>query len=255
MKIIRNITIAFSMFSQIPMPRVAWNDENMRYMLCAFPLIGVVIGLCLWAWTWVCILLGINMILFAAGMTLIPVAITGGIHLDGFSDTVDALSSRAAPEKKREILKDPHAGAFAVIGLCAYLLIYFALCTELDMNGRSVQLLALVHILSRILSGLAVLCFPSNSARGMLTTFKEASSKKRGAAILFILFVLCIAGLLFADLLIGCTIILAAAISMIYLFIMSRSQFEGMSGDLAGYFLQITELAMLAMIVSVQLIR
>jgi len=42
---------------------------------------------------------------------------------------------------------------------------------------------------------------------------------------------------------------------MIYLFIMSRSQFEGMSGDLAGYFHQITELAMLAMIVSVQLIR
>ena len=117
MKIMRNITVAFSMFSQIPMPRVAWNDENMRYMLCAFPLIGVVIGLCLWAWTGVCILLGINTILFAAGMTLIPVAVTGGIHLDGFSDTVDALSSHAAPEKKREILKDPHAGAFAVIGV------------------------------------------------------------------------------------------------------------------------------------------
>jgi adenosylcobinamide-GDP ribazoletransferase len=255
MKIMRNITVAFSMFSQIPMPRVAWNDENMRYMLCAFPLIGVVIGLCLWAWTGVCILLGINMILFAAGMTLIPVAVTGGIHLDGFSDTVDALSSHAAPEKKREILKDPHAGAFAVIGVCVYLLIYFALCTELNMNGRSVLLLALMHILSRILSGLAVLCFPSNSAKGMLTAFKEASAKKRAAAILFIFLVFCAAGMLFADLLIGSAMILAAVISMIYLFIMSRSQFEGMSGDLAGYFLQISELAMLAMIVSVQLIR
>ena len=62
----------------------------------------------------------------AAGFALIPVWITGGIHLDGYADTCDALSSYGDREKKLEILKDPHCGAFAVIRLCSYFLAYFA---------------------------------------------------------------------------------------------------------------------------------
>ena len=49
-----------------------------------------------------------------------PVLVTGGIHLDGFLDTADALSSWQPWEKKLEILKDSHAGAFAIIMGCAY---------------------------------------------------------------------------------------------------------------------------------------
>ena len=59
---------------------------------------------------------------FAIAMALIPVIVSGGIHLDGFADTVDALSSYGDREKKLEILKDPNTGAFAVIGLCVYFL-------------------------------------------------------------------------------------------------------------------------------------
>lgn len=35
------------MFSKIPVPRADWDKENMRYMMCFFPLIGVVIGVLL----------------------------------------------------------------------------------------------------------------------------------------------------------------------------------------------------------------
>ena len=38
------VAVAFSMFSALPMPRVAWKDSNMRYALCAFPLVGLAIG-------------------------------------------------------------------------------------------------------------------------------------------------------------------------------------------------------------------
>ena len=38
-----------------------------------------------------------------------------------YADTCDALSSYGDREKKLEILKDPHCGAFAVIRLCSYL--------------------------------------------------------------------------------------------------------------------------------------
>lgn len=43
-----------------------------------------------------------------------PLLVTGGIHIDGFSDTMDALSSHAERQKKLEIMDDPHIGAFGV---------------------------------------------------------------------------------------------------------------------------------------------
>ena len=44
MTALQTIAVAFAMFSALPMPQFAWNEKNMRYALCAFPLIGVVIG-------------------------------------------------------------------------------------------------------------------------------------------------------------------------------------------------------------------
>ena len=44
MTMLETIAVAFSMFSAIPMPQFLWNEKNMRYALCAFPLIGAVIG-------------------------------------------------------------------------------------------------------------------------------------------------------------------------------------------------------------------
>ena len=38
--------VAFGMFSAIPVPQPQWNERNMRYALCAFPLVGVVCAVC-----------------------------------------------------------------------------------------------------------------------------------------------------------------------------------------------------------------
>ena len=45
MFVFETVIVAFSMFSAIPMPGIRWNDQNMKYSLCAFPLIGAVIAL------------------------------------------------------------------------------------------------------------------------------------------------------------------------------------------------------------------
>ena len=83
------IGVAFAMFSALPVPKIEWNERNMRYAMAAFPLIGTVIG-ALWC---VCGLMPLPEMAKAAGFCLIPVAVTGGIHLDGYADTSDALSS------------------------------------------------------------------------------------------------------------------------------------------------------------------
>jgi adenosylcobinamide-GDP ribazoletransferase len=249
---LRSAVLAFSMFSRIPMPNLQWDEKNMRYMLGAFPLIGAVTGLLLWGWLWVCGALGLGVIMRAVGLTLLPVAVTGGIHLDGFCDTVDALSSRAEPERKREILKDPHTGAFAVIGVASYLLLYFGLSAELTVDSSTPLLLGIMFIVSRALSGLSVLLFGSGCKEGLASTFKVSADKKGSIVILFVFFALCIAGLIFIDPLTGGAMLAAAFICMIYLFFMSRRQFGGMSGDLAGFFLQIAELAMVLALVIIE---
>ena len=132
MIVLQTIAVAFAMFSAIPVPQFDWNEKNMRYAMCAFPLIGVVIGA---AWC-VCGALPLPGLAKAAGFALVPVWVTGGIHLDGYADTCDALSSYGDREKKLEILKDPHCGAFAVIRLCSYFLAYFALCTAVQFTWR-----------------------------------------------------------------------------------------------------------------------
>ena len=160
MWLLNAMIIAIAMYSKIPMPRVDWNEKNMRYAMCFFPLVGVIIGV--WeivAGNLITVWKGEGTFFYAVVLTLIPVFITGGIHLDGFADTMDAKSSYGDREKKLQILKDPHTGAFAIISLCCY----FLLCVGIFSEMRIERLFAaaLVFVFSRSLSGISVVTFPA----------------------------------------------------------------------------------------------
>ena len=76
----------------------------MKYALCFFPAVGVFCTGALWLWYALCCTLGVSGVLFAAVAAALPLLITGGIHMDGFMDTVDALSSHQSKERKLEIM-------------------------------------------------------------------------------------------------------------------------------------------------------
>lgn len=62
--------------------------------------------------------------LLAAALILAAWAVLSGfLHLDGLADCWDALFPPMPPEKRWQVLKDPHLGAFGVIGLMLHLLI------------------------------------------------------------------------------------------------------------------------------------
>ena len=125
------ILIAFSTYSKIPMPHFKWDPKALQYSMCAFPLVGAVIGAGEFAiWYLFGFLLQWSEVFTAALLTVFPILITGGIHMDGFLDTVDAKSSYKSKEEKLQILKDPHTGAFAIIRGCLYFLIYFGCMAE-----------------------------------------------------------------------------------------------------------------------------
>ena len=236
--------MAFAMFSAIPAPRVEWKKENMRFMLCALPLVGIVIGAVLCLWAWVAGKLRLGSFLYGVGLTLLPALVSGGIHLDGFLDTSDALSSHAPPEKKREIMKDSHAGAFAVLFGAGYFLLYAALASEADLSIRTAAAIGLTHVFARAVGALASTAFPGSSSNGLLATFRDASAKK-ASTVLIVWIVLCAAALIFLSPVGGSAAVALALLCLIYLYFMSHKQFGGMSGDLAGFLITLAELMML----------
>lgn len=236
---LQTIAVAFAMFSALPMPQFAWNEKNMRYALCAFPLIGIVAG-ALWC---LCGLLPLPEFARAAGFCLVPVWVTGGIHLDGYADTCDALSSYGDTAKKLEILKDPHCGAFAVIRLCSYFIAYFALCACVRFTPRIGLLWTLALVGERALSGLAVAAFPMAKNTGLAHTFATAADK---ITVRCVLAVLCLLLGLALTALGGAALVLAAAGVFARYYCVAKKQLGGITGDLAGWFLQKCEIWMLA---------
>lgn len=245
------IAVAFSMFSAIPMPQFEWNGRNMRYALCAFPLIGAVIGLACMAWAKLCVIFALPPILRGAVLCLLPVIITGGIHLDGYADTWDARASHASPERRLEIMKDPHLGAFAAIHIGCYLVMSFALWASLPTYYD--YLILLSFCLSRTLSALAVASFPMAKNTGLAYTFANAADKKRVRAVLAVMLVVVSAGMIILN---PCGAVMIAAAGLVFLryYLMAKKDFGGINGDLAGWFLQAAELAMLAALVAVEYI-
>ena len=129
--IFKSIDVAFSIYSKIPMPRFEWDSEDMKYHMCFFPWVGAVIGMILYLWNRFCVWNEIEGILYPLMAASIPLLVTGGFHLDGYMDTMDALHSYQKKEKKLEILKDPHIGAFSVIMAAVYGLMYTGFLSEI----------------------------------------------------------------------------------------------------------------------------
>ena len=253
MILLETLAVAFSMYSGIPMPQFEWNKENMRYAMAAFPLIGPVIGLAEYLAFLASEWLGIEGLLRGTVLCILPILITGGIHLDGYSDTEDALASHKSPEEKQQILKDPHVGSFALIRIFIYLLLSFALWTTLPAY-HALEILFLFCI-SRCLSGLSVCCFPLAKSSGLVYTFAEAADKKRTRRLLLLFLLLCLAGELFFGGKEGLAALLAAALVYAFYYRTAKEQFGGLSGDLAGWFLQKCELWMLIGIYLMQILE
>ena len=109
MRFFQSLAIGVSMYSKIPMPRVEWNEKNMKYAMCFFPLVGLVTGILVMFFGNVLLLHTSCKTLFFAGvMTLLPVLVNGGIHMDGFLDTMDALNSYGSRKKAGDLKRLPH---------------------------------------------------------------------------------------------------------------------------------------------------
>ncbi len=240
MQVIKSFFIAVSMYSKIPVPQFEWKEEDMRYIFCFFPWIGALIGGCIYFWNCLCDSFHIGILCRVAIDTAIPLLFTGGIHVDGFMDTMDALHSYASKERKLEILKDSHIGAFAVIMLAVYGMVFLGAFSEITQDTL-LKITCCGFFLSRCLCGISAVSFPSAKNEGTLFLFTGNSQKKIVKVSLYIQSAACIGLMCFRSLFAGSVVAVSAILMLLYYYYKSRKEFGGITGDTAGCFVVLCE--------------
>lgn len=231
--------IAFSMYSTIPMPQFTWQEKEMKYVFCFFPWVGAVIGALLVGWNRICEKTGMGQLAWVLVGTAIPLIVTGGFHVDGFMDTMDAFHSYQERERKLGILKDSHIGAFSVICLLLYYLLYLAGYSEIGQD--SIYLLASIFFLSRILSGAAAVSMKGAKREGLLYLFSSRAQERTVKASLLVQFVLVAGFMLYQSVIKGGILLVGALFVFLYYRHRCYKELGGVTGDTAGYFLTLCE--------------
>lgn len=235
-----SLVAAFSMYSKIPMPNVELTEDNMKYSLCFLPLIGAVIGgiLCGWnvAWPYLCNYNFLPAVVFV----VVPVVISGGVHVDGFIDTVDAICSKKPMERKLEILRDIHTGSFSLIITLSYFLVALGVWSEMPIDA--VPVLAFGFVLSRALSGLAIVIFPHAKTSRLFDAYADGAQKKIVIAMMLLYIAVSAVMMCYLEPLYGSIGVLGAAVAFVYYYYAAKKHFGGITGDVAGYFIQVCEL-------------
>ncbi len=112
-----------------------------------YPLVGLLLGLILWAAYWV-FSLAFSRTVCDGLVLLVLVLVTGAFHLDGMADTLDGMAAGKSTEERLLIMKDHRVGTFGVVGLIMILGIKFLALNSLpdEILGKS---LAAALVLSR----------------------------------------------------------------------------------------------------------
>ena len=246
------LLVAFSMYSAVPVPQVRWEKRTMRWALGFLPLVGVLVGALEWLWFAFCTHFAADGLFYAVGAALLPLMVSGGIHLDGLCDTCDALCSYGDREKRLAILKDPHVGAFGPMWLGAFLLAESGCFAQIYARSALLPLAVCGFALARAMGGCKVVLTPCAKDSGLARIFADNSDKKAVAIALLLEFVLylTVAGLMVYAVPHGLAAgIVLAAVLLVWYGVhekLTRRIFGGITGDLAGFFISVSELLALA---------
>lgn len=248
MKILKAFCLTFSVYSKIPMPRVYRNKDNMRYALCFLPLVGAAIGGVLMLWYTICLRLNINNACFAALAAAIPVFMTGGIHAGGFISASEALHVRGNKQKRIETLNAPYAGKFGIICAVMYYILYFGFMNEVTIYGE-IAMIGLGCIMSRALCAMEIALMKTAKNTGMLYELSFAANK--AAVIIVTIFSLAACGLVMILLsaYIGGAVLFCLAVLVAYYKFFAAKKIGGITNDTCGWFIQMSELITVMVIV------
>ena len=117
---VKRLLLALGFLTRLPVPRVEASQEDFARAVRVYPLAGVAIGLVVAGAGWVGSLADAWVGALAA--LLGWVWITGALHLDGLGDLADGLGAAHGDRSRMLVaMADPHIGSFGVVAIALQL--------------------------------------------------------------------------------------------------------------------------------------
>ena len=219
-----------------------------RSLLC-FPIVGSLIGLFIAGVYEILMLLKVNSVSAALIVVVALAVVTGALHLDGLSDTFDALMSRRDKQTMLNIMRDPHAGAIGVVAVVAMLMLKVALILVLKPAAVPADLV-LMCLISRWALVPEMSLFPYARDEGKARSFIDGS--KRPVALAATVIAVAIAALT-ANL--SGLIVISAVCIFVYCFGKTITKvLGGITGDTLGALTEMAEVISLITLFVMQVI-
>ncbi len=237
------IFLALSFFTSIKMPQVEFNKQNYKYLPLLLVVVGIIIGIIT---TLLIKLLGFfdfSPLLKATIVVAYFAFITGGIHLDGLLDTADSYFSRRDLKRRLEIMHDSNIGAFACILAILFFMLKVAVIREMFIYELLNYSIVFVPILSRTFAALMICSAKYATSNGLASMYEEVMEKWYKYVI--VVQIICVSIVfLFFDFSIVYATISIVIYFVLYLNFMYKN-YNGITGDILGAFIETSELVML----------
>ncbi|MBF7083061.1 adenosylcobinamide-GDP ribazoletransferase [Desulfallas sp. Bu1-1] len=176
----RSFCFALQHLTRIRLYTGAFDESTFGRSAAFFPAVGLLLGLLVLAAGLLFKYL-FPLPVVAALLVVTLVFLTGGIHLDGFMDTMDGIFSGRNRERKLEIMRDSRVGAFGVLGLACLLLLKYTAFLTMPPELMT-QSILLAMTLSRWSMAYAIAFFPYARREGLGTLFHRYTGKREALA-------------------------------------------------------------------------
>jgi cobalamin 5'-phosphate synthase/cobalamin synthase len=230
--IFKGFALSVSMLTALPFFRVHDFFKGINgYAVMFYPLVGFFLGAILWG---VYTLLAPFIASFHLGIIIfiLWVLLTGALHLDGLSDTIDGLY--VSKERALEVMKDSNVGGMGMIMSATFLI---AKASSLA-HFEAIYLLPIILMLSRLNATLAIYFYPYISQNGMGALAKEEFTKPLMLITLF--YSLVLVAFFNAWLVLLCALLVLFFIKSFFI-----KRYGGFSGDIYGFTIEVSELILL----------
>ena len=163
--------------------QTVWTEEDFGKSVRYFPLVGLVLGLVYLAGAIVVAVLPEYLgwqfpeHLRAAILVILPILATGGIHCDGFMDTVDGIFSGRDRERMLEIMKDSCSGSFGVAAFGILLLLQYSVVLDMDTDTM-LEALLVMPIIGRLMMTMVICLCPYARPEGIGKAFAKYAGRK-----------------------------------------------------------------------------
>ena len=236
----KSLLSALQFLTIIPVKIKHVQEKQIARALIYFPIIGLFLGLILLVFERMLYILNFGQFSINTILVVLLIILTGGIHLDGLSDTVDALSSRKNKEEMLKIMRDSHIGVMGVLSLISIILLKISFLSSLNTVLRPTALL-IMCILSRWSMVLAIFSFAYAREEGKAKVFFQGINLK-----IFLLSTLITMGcVMFIWKLKGLAILGIILLSTYLIAKSLKNKIGGLSGDTLGAINELNEVIIL----------